>query len=174
MFIEPKDPASCLAAAKIVVVDDGRNMRKVVRTILLGIGVTEVHEARDGTTGLELIRKTNPDAVILDWQVPGMDGATFIRKVRSPGSFAFPDVPIIILTGRGERSRVVEAIKLGVNEFMLSPVSAKALQDRLISVLTEPREVVQSGSYYGPVPRKLAPGIDAESDASIAKLAILD
>jgi CheY-like chemotaxis protein len=174
MSTESKETALSLAATKIVVVDDEFYMRKVVRAILQGIGVSEVHEARNGATGLELVRKLNPSAVILDWHMPEMDGPTFIRKVRSPGSFPYPDVPIIMLTGHGERSRVVEAIRLGVNEFMLKPVSAKALQDRLTAVLTEPREVVRSGSYYGPIPRKLAAGVQGDNDTAIAKLAILD
>jgi FixJ family two-component response regulator len=94
--------------------------------------------------------------------------------VRSPATFPYPNVPIIMLTGHGERSRVVEAVKIGVNEFLLKPVSVKALQDRIVSVLAKPREVVKSGDYYGPVPRKLATTIHADNDAAIAKLTALN
>lgn len=174
MSTESQQISFRLSSAKIVVVDDEHYMRKVVRTMLLGIGVREVHEAPDGMAGLELIRQVNPSVVILDWQMPGMDGSTFVRTVRSPGSFPYPDVPIIVLTGHGERSRVVAAVKLGVNEFLLKPVSVKALQARIASVLTKPREVVKSGSYYGPVPRRLATGIHADNDETIAKLVIID
>src|ERR1035437_3491392 len=100
---------------------------KVVRTMLLSIGVRHVHEAPDGPAGLELIRRVAPDVVILDWQMPGLDGPGFVRMVRSPATFPYPDVPIIMLTGHGERSRVIEAVKIGVNEFLLKPVSVKAL-----------------------------------------------
>jgi len=174
MSTESKQAAFRLAAAKIVVVDDEHYMRKVVRTMLLGIGVREVHEAANGVAGLELIRRVNPGVVILDWKMPGMDGPTFVRKVRAPGLFPYPDVPIIILTGHGERSRVVEAVKLGVNEFLLKPVSVKALQDRVSAVLSQPREVVKSGAYYGPVPRKLATRVHADNDDIIAKVVLLD
>ena len=68
---------------------------------------------------------------------------------------AVPDIPIIMLTGHGERSRVIQAIELGVNEFLLKPVSSKALRDRIIAVMTKPRPLVKSGDYYGPAPRKL-------------------
>ncbi len=61
-----------------------------------------------------------------------------------------------MLTGHGERSCVVEAAKIGVNEFLLNPVPVKALHDHMVSVLTNPREVVKRGDYYGPAPRKLA------------------
>ena len=174
MPIDSKQLAERLAAAKVVVVDDEQYMRKVVRTMLLSVGVHNVHEAADGPAGLELIRRIAPDVVILDWQMPGMDGPAFVRMVRSPATFPFPNVPIILLTGHGERSRVVEAVKIGVNEFLLKPVSVKALQDRMISVLTNPREVVKSGDYYGPVPRKLATAIHADNDQAIANLTALN
>ena len=132
MSMESKQLAEKFAAAKVVVVDDEQYMRKVVRTMLMSIGVREVHEAPDGPSGLDMIRRLKPDVVILDRQMPGLDGPGFVRMVRSPETFPFPDVPIIMLTGHGERSHVIEAVKLGVNEFLLKPVSVKALQDRMI------------------------------------------
>jgi two-component system, chemotaxis family, chemotaxis protein CheY len=170
MPLNSKQLADRLAAAKVVVVDDEHYMRKVVRTMLMSIGVHNVHEASDGPAGLELIRTVAPDVVILDWQMPEMDGPAFVRMVRSPATFPYPNVPIIMLTGHGERSRVVEAVKIGVNEFLLKPVSVKALQDRLVAVLTNLCEVVKSGDYYGPVPRNLATAIHADNDRAIANL----
>ena len=172
MSTDSKQLAERFAAAKIVVVDDEHYMRKVVRTMLLSIGVQNIYDAPDGEAGLELIRKVAPDVVILDWQMPGLDGPGIVRIVRSPASFPYPNVPIIMLTGHGERARVVEAVKIGVNEFLLKPVSVKALQDRVASVLTNPREVVKSGGYYGPVPRKMATSIHADNDMAIIDLSL--
>src|SRR5665647_2429997 len=166
--------AARLASTKVLVVDDEYYMRKVVRTLLMSIGVRTIYEAHDGPAGLEHIRRTAPDVVIVDWQMPGLDGAGFVRMVRSPETFPFPDVPIIMLTGHGERSRVIEAVQIGVNEFLLKPVSSKSLQDRLVAVLTNPRPVVQSGDYYGPVPRKLLAGVHADTDRAIAKLVLVN
>jgi DNA-binding response OmpR family regulator len=92
--------------------------------------------------------------VILDWEMPLLSGAELVRIVRSPGVFPIPDVPIIMLSGYGERWRVVEAVKLGVNEYLVKPVSAKALYDRLVSITMQPRPAVQLGDHYGPQPRK--------------------
>lgn len=174
MTMDSKQLAERFAAAKVVVVDDEHYMRKVVRTMLMSIGVRQVHEAPDGPAGLDVIRAVAPDVVILDWQMPGLDGPAFVRIVRSPETFPYPDVPIIMLTGHGERSRVVEAVKIGVNEFLLKPVSVKALQDRMTSVLTRPREIVRSGDYYGPLPRKMATAIHADNDAAIANLSLVN
>jgi len=156
MPIDTRSLEARFATAKILIVDDEHYMRKVVRTLLMSIGVRNIFEAADGPAGLEMIRNTMPDMVILDWEMPGLDGAGFVRLVRSPQTFPLPDIPIIMLTGHGERSRVIEAIEIGVNEFLLKPVSSKALRDRIIAVMTNPRPLVRSGDYYGPAPRKMA------------------
>ena len=139
----------------VLIVDDNQYMRKVVRNILVNIGVKNIHEAVDGIAGLEAIRMFAPDLVILDWEMPLLNGAELVRIVRSPGVFPVPDVPIIMLTGHVERWRVIEASRLGVNEFLKKPVSGKALLDRIVAILTHPRAMVRLGDYYGPEPRKL-------------------
>ena len=105
-----KDLAACFAAAKVLVVDDDLYMRKVVRMLLLSIGVRQIFEAPDGPSGLDAIRNRAPDVVILDWEMPGLDGAALGRMVRSPATFPYPDVPIIMLTGHGQRSRSARRI----------------------------------------------------------------
>jgi two-component system chemotaxis response regulator CheY len=148
-----------IEAMKVLVVDDEQHMRKVVRTMLLAIGVRTVYEADDGQAGLEAICRHKPDMVVVDWEMPGMDGSTFVRMVRSPKEFPFPDVPIIMLSGHGDRWRVVEAAKLGAHEYLLKPVSTKALYERIAAILTVPRpfitEVLQS--------RRGASGVGAEA-----------
>jgi DNA-binding response OmpR family regulator len=83
-------------------------------------------------------------------------------------------VPIIMLTGHGERSRVIEAVQVGVNEFLLKPVSSKALQSRMVSVLTKPRPMVQAGSYYGPVPRKMVATMNEDGDQALTNLVLVN
>jgi two-component system, chemotaxis family, chemotaxis protein CheY len=138
----------------VLIVDDNQYMRKVVRNILVNIGVKNIHEAGDGIAGLEAIRMFAPDLVILDWEMPLLNGAELVRIVRSPGVFPVPDVPIIMLTGHVERWRVVEATRLGVHEFLKKPVSGKSLLDRMVFILNNPRPMVRLGDYYGPEPRR--------------------
>jgi two-component system chemotaxis response regulator CheY len=168
MSIDAKALTTRFAVTKVLVVDNEHYMRKVVRTLLMSVGVRTIYEAPDQPAGLELIRSMAPDVVILDWEMPGLDGASFVRMV------PFPDIPIIMLTGHGERRRVIEALQIGVNEFLLKPVSSKALQDRLVSVLTKPCPLVKSGDYYGPAPRKLATAVHADNDQAIANLIMLN
>lgn len=171
-----------LQSITVLVVDDNQYMRKVVRNILVSLGVKNVLEAADGTSGLDAIRMFAPDLVILDWEMPMLNGAEVVRIVRAPGVFPVPDVPIIMLTGYVERWRVMEATRLGVNEFLKKPVSGKALLDRMMTILACPRPMVRLGDYYGPEPRKLfgellrtaAPGIapSAEAEAVVAAEAL--
>ena len=91
-----------LEALKVLIVDDEHAMRKVTRSLLQAIGVANIHDANDGRSGLEAVCTLAPDVVILDWEMPGLNGPEFIRRVRSPHDFPMPDVPVIMLTGYGE------------------------------------------------------------------------
>jgi len=148
----------------VLLVDDSPYMRKLVRNILVNWGIKTVYEASDGVIALDAVRSFAPDVVILDWEMPMLNGADMLRIIRSPGIFPTPDVPVIVLTGHREHWRVVEAMRLGVNEYLIKPVSAQALYDRLVSITALPRPVVRSGDYYGPEPRKPLP--DELTDAA--------
>ena len=154
-----------IEALKVLVVDDDHYMRKVVRTMLNAVGVKTVYEAGDGISGLESIKLYDPDLVIVDWEMPMIDGAQFVRLVRSPGEFPMPDVPIIMLSGHGDRWRVVEAARIGAHEYLLKPVSTKSLLDRIIAVIGRPRPTVKLDGYYGPLPRRLVVMEDPKPDS---------
>jgi len=138
-----KNNEAAVRSARVLIVDREFTTRKLIRTLLLSLGVTSVHDAGDGASGLAAISVLDPDVVILDWQMAGMDGPEFVRHVRSPDSVGFSNVPIIMLTDHGEQSRVIEAMRLGVHEFLVKPVSAKALRERLASVLLSPRPLAR-------------------------------
>lgn len=140
----------------ILVVDENQYTRKLTRMMLMNIGAKTVAEAADGLAAIDAIRTLNPDAVIMDWDVPVLDGAQILRIVRAPGVFPQPNVPVIMLTASAHRSRVKEAIRLGVHEFLLKPTSPAALRDRLLSILVRPRPMMQIGDLYVPKPRRLA------------------
>lgn len=141
---------------KVLIVDDEHYTRKVIRALLMSIGIKQIYESADGASGLETVRTIAPDIVLLDWDMPGVNGPTFVQTVRAPETFPYPNVPIIMLTAHGERSRVVEAVRLGVHEYLLKPVSGQALLTRIVAVLAKPRPFVRIGNYYGPEPRKLS------------------
>lgn len=148
--------AARLAQTQALVVDDDPAVRKLVKALLMSMGVQSIREAVDGAAGLDAVRSAPPDVVILDWEMPQLAGPDFMRTLRAPDTFPYPAVPVIMLTAHGEYARVKEAIAVGVNEYLLKPVSSKALLNRLISVLFNPRPIIRKPNYYGPEPRKLS------------------
>jgi CheY-like chemotaxis protein len=138
----------------VLVADSNPYTRRLTRMMLTNLGCKAVYEAADGVATIDAIRTINPDVTILDWDMPVLDGREVMRIVRSPGVFPKPNAPVIMLTDRGLRSRVTAAIRLGVNEFLVKPISPKTLQQRLLAITLKPRPMVRAGKYYIPMPRR--------------------
>jgi two-component system, chemotaxis family, chemotaxis protein CheY len=138
----------------ILIVDGNSYMRRLTRTMLTNLGAKSVIEVGDGFAALETIRVYDPDVMLLDWDMPVLNGLEVMRIVRSPGVFPRPNLPIIMLTSRAYRSSIVQAMRAGVNEFLVKPTSPKALRDRLTSILIKPRPMMKLGKHYVPKPRR--------------------
>jgi two-component system, chemotaxis family, chemotaxis protein CheY len=149
----------------ILIVDSNGYMRRMTRTMLINLGARSMMEATDGSAALEAIRTWNPDVMLLDWDMPGLNGMEVMRIVRSPGVFPRPNLPTIMLTDRAKRSYILEALRVGVHEFLLKPTSPKALCDRLMSAMIKPRPMMTVGKYYVPNPRPMS--LPREPDLSV-------
>jgi len=141
---------------RFLIVDDNSYMRRIVRTLLHGFGTREVFEAEDGAAGLESFSHNLPDIVIVDWSMPVFDGIQLSNMIRKPDTSANPFVPIIMMTGYAERSRVFQAREAGVSEMLVKPISAKSLYTRIERVVLNPRPFIRSENYFGPDRRHLA------------------
>jgi CheY-like chemotaxis protein len=139
---------------RFVVIDDNAHMRRIVRTLLHGYGAREVYEAEDGAAGLEAFTHNVPDIVITDWAMPIFDGLELTQMIRQPGANANPFVPIIMLTGHSEKKRVMAARDAGVTEFLAKPLSAKALYERVVNIVINPRPFVRTKTFFGPDRRR--------------------
>src|SRR3984893_11885393 len=129
-------------------------MRRIVRTLLHGFGAREGHEAEGGATGLEAFTHHMPDIIITDWAMPIFDGLELMQMIRQPGANANPFAPIIMLTGHSEKKRVMAARDAGITEFMAKPISAKALYQRILNVVANPRPFIKTKDYFGPDRRR--------------------
>ena len=111
-----------------LVVDDSRVIRKVARRILEDLGF-EVTEAGDGAEALATCRTTLPDAILLDWNMPGMDGLTFLRHLRlEPGG----DVPrVIFCSVENDLERIREALAVGADEYIMKPFDGDIMASKL-------------------------------------------
>ena len=114
-----------------LVVDDSRVVRKVARRILEAHGFT-VAEAGDGKQALESCRASMPDCILLDWNMPVMDGLTFLKAVRSEFGPANP--PVVFCTTENDLSRIVEAIEHGAQEYIMKPFDEDILLGKFAQV----------------------------------------
>jgi CheY-like chemotaxis protein len=163
VFMANKQIEKMMQGLNILIVDDNAYMRRLTRTMLTNLGAKSVIEAPDGLAALESIRTSDPDVMLLDWDMPVLNGIEVLRIVRSPGVFPRPNLPVIMLTTRAQRSQVNEALRAGANEFLLKPTSPKALCDRLTSIMFKPRSMVKVGNYYVPQPRRVLAAHEASA-----------
>jgi CheY-like chemotaxis protein len=139
---------------KMLVVDDNVHMRKLVYTIMQAFGTAHIAEAANGEKALVMLRDSNPDVIILDWQMDGMTGIEFAKTLRTSKTTPNPFVPIIMLTGHTHIDHVRAARDAGINEFLAKPVSVKGMMTRLVSVIEHPRPFVRTPDYFGPCRRR--------------------
>lgn len=115
---------------KVLLVDDSATMRRIQKTQIASLGITDVVEAGDGEEALKVLKQNMPvDLILLDWNMPVMDGFTFLKKVRSDN--AYSNVKVIMCTSESEKSRVVEALKAGANNYLVKPFTPEALKEKL-------------------------------------------
>lgn len=135
---------------KVLVADDSRPMRSLIKSFLLGFGVKEMFEAADANEAFEEVKTCEPDIVITDWRMPPTDGLDLVREIRMNMESPNPYLPIIMLTGFTELHRVKQARDAGVTAFLAKPISAAALYRRLCTVIDDQRPFVRVGEFFGP------------------------
>jgi two-component system, chemotaxis family, chemotaxis protein CheY len=118
---------------RVMLVDDSKTMRNIQRNILVGLGYNELEEACDGQDALSKVAAFNPQLILVDWNMPNMDGITFVKTYRSQGN----KTPMIMVTTEAEKSRVVEAIKAGVNNYVVKPFTPEILSLRIKETLAK-------------------------------------
>jgi two-component system chemotaxis response regulator CheY len=118
---------------RVLIVEDNGFVRSLVAKVLYNIGVRDVAQATDGSTGLEQLATFKPDVVICDIAMVPMGGLDFLKAVRA-GVAA--DIPVIFLTSHTESEIVMQAKALGADSFLAKPVSTGKLKDRLDRVLS--------------------------------------
>ena len=115
-------------ATDILVVDDSRVVRKAARRILERHGFA-VREAEDGALALQACHERLPRLVLLDWNMPVMDGLQFVSAVRA--NPAWRQVTLMMVTTESEHSQIVRALAAGAHEYVIKPFTADAIGDKL-------------------------------------------
>lgn len=112
---------------KILLVDDSKTMRNIQRSVLSQLGDHTIEEACDGQDALKKLEGFAPELLLVDWNMPNMDGLTFVKTFREKDKAT----PVIMVTTEAERSRVIEAIKAGVNNYVVKPFTPDLLSQRI-------------------------------------------
>jgi len=120
---------------KFLLVDDSRTMRNIEKKVLGALPGITFLEAGDGVEALAVIA-AEPEAftmMLIDWNMPNMDGITLVHKIREKDK----KTPLIMATTEAEKSRVLEAIRAGVNNYVVKPFTAESLMEKVSATLAK-------------------------------------
>src|SRR5260370_46446 len=127
---ESKESMSKNSRAQILVVDDDAMSRKILVQLLASAGY-EGRECEDGTEALELIQAKQPSLLLLDFDMPGLNGAEVLKRLRSDSNPAVAQIPAIMLTGHGSEESEVRCLQAGADDFVTKPINAAVLRARI-------------------------------------------
>jgi two-component system, OmpR family, response regulator len=131
-------------ALRVLIVDDDARLFELLRSYLEQNGIS-AEPARDGQVALRLLEAGGFDAVLLDIMMPGMDGLSVLRKIRDSNLGGSADLPVLMLTAKGDETDRVVGLELGADDYLPKPFSPRELLARLRAVVrrTQAREVRQ-------------------------------
>jgi len=118
-----------------LVVDDSTVMRRVLTGALRMADILEVDEAANGQEAVELALKNTYDVILMDWNMPVMLGIDAVREIRASGS----KVPIIMVTTEAEKSRFIDAIKAGAQNYVIKPFEPKVIISKIVDTIEKHR-----------------------------------
>ena len=117
----------------IITVDDSSTMRRIIKNTLQKLGFTNVLEAENGVEALEVMAKNSIDMIITDWNMPEMDGLTYVKTVRAKPEYQ--ETPILMITTEAAKEDILTALKSGVNNYVVKPFTPDTLQEKVFKLL---------------------------------------
>src|SRR6185503_8609612 len=117
---------------KILTVDDFSTMRRIIRNMLRQLGYSNIVEAEDGVEALSLLQREKVDFVISDWNMPNMNGLDLLKAIRADENLK--PIPVLLVTAEALKEYIVEAVKAGVNNYVVKPFTAETLQEKIDTI----------------------------------------
>ncbi len=115
---------------KILVVDDFPTMRRIVKNLLNQLGFKNIEEAEDGAQAYSKLQSGEFSLVVSDWNMPNMEGIELLRRVRQ-STEPLCNIPFLMVTAEAEKDKVIEAIKSGVDNYIVKPFTLEVLKEKL-------------------------------------------
>ena len=138
----------------IMIVDDNRMMRTLLEQLLHSFGVGHIIRAANGEDALHILNREFVDIIITDWMMAPLDGLDLVRGIRTGKNSPNRLVPVLMITGLSEMWRVAAARDVGVNGFVVKPLTGEALLSRIVHIVENPRFFVHTRTYLGPDRRR--------------------
>ena len=120
-----------MSDTKVLVVDDSTTMRKIITDSLSKIGFSDIVQAGDGQ--IALTKLSDVELILTDWNMPNMNGLEFVKSVRRMPDYA--KIPIVMVTTEAGKGEVVEALRNGVNNYIVKPFTPAILKEKLSAVI---------------------------------------
>ncbi len=117
---------------QILVVDDFSTMRRIVKNVLRELGFSNMKEAEDGSSALQILNSSKIDFVVTDWNMPGMDGLSLLKAIRADEKLK--TIPVLMVTAEAKREQIIEAAQAGVNGYVVKPFTAQTLKVKMEKV----------------------------------------
>jgi two-component system chemotaxis response regulator CheY len=120
-----------LDGLKVGIVEDNAYFRRLVRAMLNGLGIRQIFEATTVVGGWDIVLRSRPDVLLLDWNIDGDDGIRLLDKIRCHPDDEVATLAVVFLSAHTDKRHVLHAARLGANDFIVKPVSARVLYERL-------------------------------------------
>jgi two-component system chemotaxis response regulator CheY len=124
-----------------LVVDDSSIMRRIIVRALQDMDCNDIHEADDGASAWDVLQRHTVDFIVCDWNMPGMKGIDFLRKVRE--SDRFSHIPFLMVSAEAKHENIFQAIEEGVSNYLPKPFKADLLRRKIETILAfqnQPRD----------------------------------
>ena len=118
---------------KVLVVDDFATMRRIVKGVLKQMGFDKIVEAEDGSIAIDTLKKEEIGLIISDWNMPNMTGLDLLKAVKSDDGLK--GIPFIMVTAEGLKENVLEAVKVGVTNYVVKPFTPEAFSEKIQAAL---------------------------------------
>lgn len=118
---------------KFLVVDDSPTMRRIVINALKTFGIEDIIEAEDGQDALSKLQQNKIDFVITDWNMPNMSGLDLTKTIRA--SDQWKNLPILMVTTRGLKEDIVQALQAKVNNYIVKPFTPQVLKEKILAII---------------------------------------
>ena len=124
-----------MASMKILIVDDSPTMRRILKNSLKHLGYEDVGEAENGREALSMLHVDQYNFIVTDRNMPEMDGLTFVKTIKEESEFAA--IPILMVTTSSQQEDVIEAMRAGVNNYVIKPFTPQVLKQKIDTILAQ-------------------------------------